>query len=156
MTLERAGERFSRAMRLTRGRDIARVFRGGLSVSNPYVTIRAHRRGGTSAARLAFAIARRHVASAVRRNRVKRIVRESFRRHAGVLCGHDIVVISRSGLSGAGDRELRVAVDRQWSRLLAEPVRGVRGRRPDWRQPKAPPADNTPVRPGAKNVPPVE
>jgi len=131
LALVRAGEQFSRAMRLSRARDIARVFRGGLSISNSYVTIRAHRRGGSSAARLAFAVARKHVASAVLRNRVKRIVRESFRRHAELLRGHDIVVVSRPGLSKAQGQDLRKTIDQQWSRLVAEPVREYRRNRPD-------------------------
>lgn len=109
-------------MRLTRARDIARVFRAGLSLSNPYLIIKARRRGGPLPARIAFAIARRHVASAVRRNRAKRIVRESFRRHGESLRGYDIVVVSRPQLSKAERRELRNMVDQQWSRLLTEPA----------------------------------
>lgn len=123
MTSDRAGGPFSRALRLTRARDIARVFRAGLSLSNPYLVIKARRRSGPLPARIAFAIARRHVASAVQRNRAKRIVRESFRRHGESLRGYDIVVVSRPQLSKAEGRELRNMVDQQWSRLLSEPGR---------------------------------
>lgn len=144
-------------MRLARARDIARVFRDGYSLSNPYVILRARRRcDGTSAARLAFALARRHVASAVHRNRVKRIVRESFRRHGDLLRGYDVVVVSRSGLSAADGRDLRKAVDREWRRLLAEPIGQVPRRRSKTQLRRDPPAGKASLRDGIKRVLPAE
>lgn len=148
MTLERAGESFSRAMRLSRGRDISRVFRDGLSVSNPFVIVRAHRRGGNAVPRIAFALARRHVPSAVRRNRAKRVMRESFRRHAPSLRGFDIVVISRPALASAGGGELRQEMDRQWPRLLSSTAGG--------RRPKPQVADEASPGLAAKNAPPAD
>ena len=106
-------------MRLTRTRDISRVFRSGISVHNPYLIVRARKRGD-SPARLGFALARKHVHSAVLRNRAKRIVRESFRKHARLLRGYDVVVVSRPGLAAVDRRELRGEVDRQWARLVSE------------------------------------
>lgn len=107
-------------MRLSRSRDVTRVFKSGLKISTAHVTIRAHKRGRALAARLAFAVAQKHVDSAVRRNRIKRIVRESFRRHADELEGFDVVVISRPGIAKLDPGALRSEVDRQWRRLAAE------------------------------------
>lgn len=106
-------------MRLSRARDIQRVFRSGLKISNAYVTLRA-RRGAARTARLGFAVARKHVDSAVRRNRIKRIARESFRRHASLLCGLDIVVVSRATLRDADGAELRRCLDSAWEKLYEQ------------------------------------
>jgi ribonuclease P protein component len=116
----RVRQRFGRAMRLSRARDVQRVFQSGLKISNAYLTIRARRRVARTP-RLALAVARKHVASAVMRNRIKRIVRESFRRNAGILGGLDVVVVSRPGISGADKVTLRKALDAEWVRLRDEP-----------------------------------
>ena len=49
-----------------------------------------------SHARLGLAVSRKVSTRAVVRNRIKRQVRESFRRHQDVLIGLDIVVVSQS------------------------------------------------------------
>ncbi len=115
-------------MRLSRSRDIRRVFQSGLKISNAYVTIRARRRT-VRTPRLALAVARKHVASAVKRNRIKRVTRESFRRNAGILAGLDVVVVSRPGIEEADKTTLREALDAEWPRLRDE-ARLAANRRP--------------------------
>lgn len=124
----RVRERFGRAMRLSRTRDIRRVFQCGLKISNAYVTIRARRRT-VRTPRLALAVARKHVASAVKRNRIKRVTRESFRRNAGIIAGLDVVVVSRPGIKDVDKATLRQALDADWPRLRDE-ARQARNRRP--------------------------
>ena len=92
-------------MRLSRARDIERVFRNGRKFSNAYVTVRARKRAACLPPRLGFAIARKHVGSAVRRNRIKRIARESFRHHSRILQGFDVVLVSRRGLDQGDFRD---------------------------------------------------
>ncbi len=107
-------------MRLSRARDIRRVFQSGLKITNAYVTIRARRRT-VRTPRLALAVAKKHVASAVERNRIKRVARESFRRNARLLTGLDVVIVSRPGIGGADKAALRDALDAQWLKLRDEP-----------------------------------
>lgn len=107
-------------MRLSRSRDVKRVFQSGLKISNAYVTIRARRRR-VRTPRLALAVARKHVASAVKRNRIKRIARESFRHNARLLGGLDVVVISRPGITRANNLALRKALDAEWVKLREHP-----------------------------------
>ncbi len=114
-------------MRLSRSRDIQRVFQNGLKISNAYVTIRARRRT-VRTPRLALAVAKKHVASAVQRNRIKRIARESFRRNARFLAGLDVVVISRPGISAADKIALREALEADWVRLRDDPRLGLKPR----------------------------
>lgn len=47
-------------------------------------------------ARLGLAIAKKQLAKAVWRNRVKRLARETFRQHTKPLCGYDIVVLGKA------------------------------------------------------------
>lgn len=124
----RVRERFGRAMRLSRTGDIRRVFQSGLKISNAYVTIRARRRT-VRTPRLALAVAKKHVASAVKRNRIKRVTRESFRRSAVILAGLDVVVVSRPGIEAADKATLRRTLDAEWPRLRDE-VRLAANRRP--------------------------
>lgn len=67
--------------------------------------------------RLGLAIARKHARAAVARNRIKRVVRESFRHHQAELGPLDIVVLGRQGLAGRGNAELSASLERHWKRL---------------------------------------
>ncbi len=117
MERHRVRERFGRAMRMSQPRDIQRVFQDSVKISNAYVTIRARRRA-IKTPRLALAIAKKHVSSAVKRNRIKRVVRESFRRNVALLAGLDVVVISLPALAGTDNESLRQALDAEWPNLL--------------------------------------
>ncbi|MES1941648.1 ribonuclease P protein component [Salinisphaera sp. T5B8] len=63
-------------------------------VSPGFVVIAAE--GSADQARLGLALAKRRIARAVDRNRVKRVLRESFRLHRDRLATVDIVVLARS------------------------------------------------------------
>lgn len=66
--------------------------------------------------RLGIALTRRLLPRAVDRNRVKRIVREAFRRHAAKAAGLDLVFAVRerpdTGRGSAWPAEVRQALDR--------------------------------------------
>jgi len=65
---------------------------------------------GRSGPRLGITVSRR-VGAAVERNRIKRVVREWFRRERGGLApGVDLVVIARSAAAGCGSAELGAAL----------------------------------------------
>jgi ribonuclease P protein component len=68
-------------------------------------------------ARLGLAVSRRQAPTAVERNRIKRIVRESFRRSAEALAAVDIVILLRVPTSRIPAVALRAALDSLWSRL---------------------------------------
>ena len=81
------------------------------------------RRGPPGPARLGLAIAKKRIRRASARNRIKRLVRESFRYHAAELCGLDVVVLAR-GDGAASNRELLDSLATHWQRLgraLARP-----------------------------------
>lgn len=68
--------------------------------------------------RLGLAISKRNVKTAVGRNRVKRLVRESFRRHRQQLGGLDIVVLSRHATHDSSNPGLLHSLNRHWRRLV--------------------------------------
>ena len=65
-----------------------------------------------------MAISKRAVKTAVERNRIKRIVRESFRHHQQQLAGLDIVVMCREDVQKANNRELFESLNRHWHRVI--------------------------------------
>jgi len=91
------GQRLPRGARLRDPRDFQRVNRTGVrSASSHFVAVVAPTRAA-SEVKLGLAVSRR-VGNAVARNRVKRLVREWFRRNrSGLPPATDWVVIARSG-----------------------------------------------------------
>lgn len=71
-------------------------------------------------ARLGLAVARKAAGSAVERNRLKRVIRESFRRHRHELPAVDCVVMTRAAATGAGNRELSTRLERHWGKIVEQ------------------------------------
>ena len=75
------------------------------------------RPSGRALARLGLAIPRKQIRRAVERNRVKRLIRESFRRHQDVLRGLDVVVIGRSELLKKKNQGVIECLENHWRRI---------------------------------------
>jgi ribonuclease P protein component len=89
------GEGFPRAARIRRRREFLALSRAGERRQTPHFIVLA--RGRSGCARLGVTVSRK-VGPAVMRNRIKRRVREVFRRRARrLLPGHDVLVIARVG-----------------------------------------------------------
>ena len=67
-------------------------------------------------ARLGLAISKKNCRFATDRNRIKRVVRESFRQHQAELAGLDIVVINQPAAKGAANRQLFDSMSTHWQR----------------------------------------
>ena len=67
-------------------------------------------------ARLGLVIGKKNIRLAVDRNRVKRIARETFRRHQSNLPALDIIVIARRGL-GDLDKNIATILSDAWLKL---------------------------------------
>lgn len=107
---------FGRELRLLTPAEFKRVFEGASKVTTRYLTLLA-RPNNLGYPRLGMAISRKNVRSAVKRNQIKRQVRESFRCQQQALGGIDIVVLARSGTTVWEWRELRTALDGKWQEL---------------------------------------
>ena len=68
-------------------------------------------------ARLGMAVAVRAMGGAVERNRILRLIRESFRLHQALVPALDIVIGVRANARGAVAADLRASLERLWDRL---------------------------------------
>ena len=64
-----------------------------------------------------MAVAVRTVGSAVRRNRIRRVIRESFRLHQDELPAVDVVVAARARTKEAGNAEMFASLKRLWGQI---------------------------------------
>ncbi|WP_455920912.1 ribonuclease P protein component [Pseudomonas putida] len=67
--------------------------------------------------RLGLVIGKKSVKLSVQRNRLKRLMRDSFRLHQDILVGWDIVIIARKGLGDVENPELHQHFGKLWKRL---------------------------------------
>lgn len=67
--------------------------------------------------RLGLVIAKKHVRLAVQRNRVKRLIRESFRHLPRHQQGIDAIVLARKGLGELDNPTISKIVNQQWLRI---------------------------------------
>lgn len=67
--------------------------------------------------RIGFVLAKKHIKLAVQRNRIKRIVRESFRLQQTKFEAYDYVVMARASAIELSDQQLRSAIDKLWFKL---------------------------------------
>ena len=72
-------------------------------------------------ARLGLAISKRVSKRAVERNRIKRLLRESFRRVRHQLPPIDVMVMAREHAAGLPGPQLLAEIDSLWKKLLAAP-----------------------------------
>lgn len=68
-------------------------------------------------ARLGLSISSRAVGNSVRRNLVKRLIRESFRLHQHGLPAADIVVNARSAVRNADNNAILRSLERHWQAI---------------------------------------
>ncbi len=66
--------------------------------------------------RVGLAVSKRVSKKAVERNRIKRVARESFRRHQRQLGAVDYVVIAKQGAAERANFGLRAELDNLWAR----------------------------------------
>lgn len=111
--------KFSRAMRMNNPRDFSRVFRQAKRTSGGGLTILTVE-NSVGHPRLGLAIAKKHLKLASQRNRLKRIIRTSFRQHQSAFANIDIVVLSRLDVKKRNSTQIWEALERQWETVIAQ------------------------------------
>ncbi|MDX9720361.1 MAG: ribonuclease P protein component [Myxococcota bacterium] len=102
----RQGERFGPAEKLRRSADFSRVQRGGQRLAGTFIVV-VGRRGAAPWTRIGLTVSRK-IGPAVLRNRVKRRLRDVFRRNKMAFFAYlDVVVIARSGAANVDYASLR-------------------------------------------------
>ena len=113
------GTRFPREARLLKPGEFEAVFKQALRSGDACFTVLG-RRGGEETARLGLAISKKAAGNGVGRNRLKRIVRESFRRARAELPELDIVVLAKPPARTKSNAELFRSLERHWTRLIGQ------------------------------------
>ena len=109
--------RFARHQRLLRPAEYKQVFDQSCKVSDSNLTLLS-RQNDLPHARLGLAIAKKQVRTAVARNRIKRLCRETFRHHQNDLAGLDIVVLARTSAAQLTTQELFGVLEKLWQGLI--------------------------------------
>ena len=108
---------YPRRLRLLTGRDFQSVFDDvQLKVPDQPLLILS-RPNNLGQARIGFVISKKNVRQAVKRNRVRRIIRESFRLNQHNLPAVDIVILARKGLGEMENQDVHKLMKKCWSRL---------------------------------------
>ena len=105
--------RFCKSQRLIRPEEFQAVFTSSRRSRDDVVLVLI-RKNTLGLARLGMAVSMKHAQNAVERNRIKRIIRESFRCNQNNLKGLDIVVVSYKPIAGKSNRELRTSLDKHF------------------------------------------
>jgi ribonuclease P protein component len=102
--------------RLRTRSEFDRVFAKPTRVGDRWFTVLARANNGQPG-RLGLTVSKRVDKRAVQRNRLKRLIRESFRRHQRQLDGLDLVVIPRPSAAQQAGTELLDSLEQLWHRL---------------------------------------
>ena len=107
---------FEPRQRLHQPADFRAVRLRGRKFSDPYFSLSVLA-NHESHPRLGLSIATRTFGTAVARNRIKRLARESFRLNQRALPAVDITVSAREGARAADTRALRASLDNHWKSI---------------------------------------
>ncbi|MEH6453370.1 MAG: ribonuclease P protein component [Psychromonas sp.] len=108
---------FSRELRLLTPEDFQPVFKNAIPAVSPHLTLLA-RKNTLGHSRIGMAIPKKHIKTAVGRNRIRRIVREQFRHQQHQLPAIDIVVIAKGGIADLSNNEINKILDKLWRKLV--------------------------------------
>ena len=118
-----AEHRFTRDFRLLSPADFKSVFDGAQhKVSCRYILMLAIKQQ-TSQTRLGMVVAKKNVSKSVERNRIKRLIRESFRHARLQLPGLDIIVLIRKGLDNLPNFVISSKIDALWKDLHTKAIK---------------------------------
>lgn len=109
---------FSRNYRLINKAEYKNVLEDSYKINQRYV-LALFKPNQKSYSRLGVIVSKRVAHRAVTRNKIKRIVRESFRLNQDLLAGLDIVVIARQHSDSVDKAKLREGMKRLWEKLIA-------------------------------------
>ncbi|HVT35044.1 MAG TPA: ribonuclease P protein component [Nevskiaceae bacterium] len=102
--------------RLHRPEDFKAALEQGRRVGTGLLSA-AVRHNGLGIPRLGLALAKKNIALATMRNRIKRHIRESFREHQAALPSADIVVFAKASAARATQADLHAALEQLWQRV---------------------------------------
>ena len=113
---------FGKNRRLLKSSDFKEVFdNNSVRVAHPNLLILSEPNGRESS-RLGLVIGKKNVPTAVARNKVKRVVRETFRL-TELPVAIDLVFLARKALGKLSQAELATLIQQSWGRLAARLIK---------------------------------
>ena len=101
---------------IKKNRDFRRLYASGKTAANAYLAVYC-RRNKLGVNRIGLTVGTR-IGKAVVRNRVRRLIRESYRlREESILRGYDLVIVARSRTAGASFHQIDEALGALLSKL---------------------------------------
>lgn len=107
---------FPRELRLVTPSQFSRVFDHPVKAVSDHITILA-KFNNLDNPRIGLTIAKKKEKTAVGRNRIKRIIRDSFRLNQHNLPNIDIVVIARNQIGEADNKHLHKQLNKLWKKI---------------------------------------
>ena len=116
---------FKKQVRLLKADEFSRVFKKPVRSSDRYLTVLAVARDSkdsdfSSTPRLGLAISKKNAKRAVDRNRIKRIIRESFRQNLQALPTIDLVVMAKPMAKNVENQQIFRSLQQHWNKLIKE------------------------------------
>lgn len=108
---------FNKQLRLNQAAEFRQLFRAGKKLNTHYFAI-YHYPNQLTHPRVGLVVAKKAVRSAVKRNQIKRITRESFRLQQEKLVGLDVMIVAYRGIADINKAALRTELERGWLKLL--------------------------------------
>lgn len=107
---------FPRELRLVTPSQFSRIFDRPVKAVSDHFTLLA-KYNNEETPRLGLTIAKKKEKTAVGRNRIKRIIRESFRLNQHNLPNIDIVVLARDHIGDADNKQLQKQLNKLWKKI---------------------------------------
>jgi ribonuclease P protein component len=115
---QKQGHSYSKSMRLLNSSDFQTVFDDApLRTSHQHFLFLA-RQNELNRPRLGLVIAKKNIRLSVDRNRMKRLIRETFRAKQQQLAGIDVIVLARKGMNDVTNIVLIEQLNKQWQSLI--------------------------------------
>ncbi|MCG3171280.1 MAG: Ribonuclease P protein component [Pseudomonadales bacterium] len=111
------GARFPRQVRLLDSTQFKAVFDGAEARVSLRELLVLSRANGLEHPRLGIVVGKKNCRLASSRNRIKRLIRESYRHHLDVLAGLDIIVLARRGIAELDNASISGSLAKSWTRL---------------------------------------
>ena len=116
-----------KARRLLNSNDFSRVFKDAkFKASHPQCLILANPNLSDNP-RLGIVVSKKNVRLAVSRNRIKRLIRESFRLKQQHLHSIDAIVLARRGIDELNNQQITEILNGLWKRINAKAKKGLDG-----------------------------
>ena len=112
------GAQLQRRVRIRQPAEFKQAFAKGFRITRTPLAAVCRPNQDTDHPRLGLAIARKAAPRAVDRNRIKRLIRESFRHNQQRLPPVDLVFYGMPGLHGMNNEQLRATLAEIWLKVI--------------------------------------